>query len=169
MPAITYDIDLKSIRQQYYRLQQKCHPDTYAKIGNQQQDEYARQWSAYVNTAYKVLQDPLKRSQYILRILNLVDQDGDNEEESQSQSRLPDMNEFLIQMMEYREELEEQGASQELVQQIKQDQQELIDQLQSEFAKLLSLDQVSPHYSQTIFILNTKLKYYQSLLESTRQ
>ncbi|KAI3643417.1 hypothetical protein MP228_012972 [Amoeboaphelidium protococcarum] len=169
MPAISFDIDLKSVRQQYYKLQQKCHPDTYAKIGNQQQDEYARQWSAYVNTAYKVLQDPLKRSQYILQILNLVDHDGDIEEESQSSSQLPDMNEFLIQMMEYREELEEQGDNRELVQQIKQDQQELIDQLQSEFAKLLSLDQVSRQDSQTILILNTKLKYYQSLLESTKQ
>ena len=68
-----------NLKLQYYRIQKDLHPDHLTPdIDNAQQQRYgwkvwkqrAEDASSFVNLAYDTLKDPLKRSQYILTLLN---------------------------------------------------------------------------------------------------
>ena len=52
----SFDIDMKKLNQNYFKLQQQFHPDRTKDNG---------QKSAEVNEAYNTLKNPLKRAEYI--------------------------------------------------------------------------------------------------------
>jgi molecular chaperone HscB len=60
-------IDLKDLEERFYKLSRKWHPDLYARSGVEE-----RQWSldgtAVLNDAYRVLKNPVARTQYLLRL-----------------------------------------------------------------------------------------------------
>ncbi len=62
-----YAIDLSQLRQTFYELSRKFHPDYYA-ARSETEKELARANSAYLNTAFKTLFDPLLRAEYILAL-----------------------------------------------------------------------------------------------------
>jgi molecular chaperone HscB len=60
-------IDLSALEQEFYRLSRKLHPDRFARAS-----ENEKQWSladtALLNDAYRTLKDPLRRTEYVLKL-----------------------------------------------------------------------------------------------------
>ncbi len=61
------NIDLAALEHEFHRLSRKLHPDRYARAG-----ENEKQWSladtALLNDAYRTLKDPLRRTEYLLKL-----------------------------------------------------------------------------------------------------
>lgn len=91
-----YEVDLTLIEQTYRQLQREVHPDKYA-VADEATRLLAVQRSAEVNDAYQTLKTPLMRAEYML-----AQQGVDIRLEQQT---LQD-SEFLLQQMQWREQLE---------------------------------------------------------------
>ncbi|CAO3616304.1 unnamed protein product [Mucor hiemalis] len=100
----TFNVDLKFMKRQFLTLQQKAHPDSYSQAPKRELD-YAQLQSSVINKAYNTLKNPLTRAQYML------EQNGITINESDSLSDP----ELLMEVMEFREELEEVTSEKELV------------------------------------------------------
>lgn len=61
------NIDLAALEREFHRLSRKLHPDRFARAG-----ENEREWSlsdtALLNDAYRTLKDPLRRTEYLLKL-----------------------------------------------------------------------------------------------------
>jgi molecular chaperone HscB len=61
------NLDLSALEDEFHRLSRKVHPDRFARAG-----ENERQWSladtALLNDAYRTLKDPLRRTEYLLKL-----------------------------------------------------------------------------------------------------
>ena len=101
-PNSAFTPDLRQLRKEFLQLQAKAHPD----IVPQDQKRQAEAMSARINEAYKTLQDPLKRAQYLLSLQNI-----DVEDESAKLSE----NALLMEVMEAREAVEEVENEEDLV------------------------------------------------------
>ncbi len=64
-PRLNLDLDL--LEREFHRLSRKLHPDRFARAG-----ESEKEWSladtALLNDAYRTLKDPLKRTEYVLKL-----------------------------------------------------------------------------------------------------
>jgi molecular chaperone HscB len=61
------DIDTAALDKDFYELSRKLHPDLNARAGAQEQ-EWSVQQSSMLNDAYRTLKDPVKRTQYLLKL-----------------------------------------------------------------------------------------------------
>src|SRR5581483_3828977 len=61
------NIDVAQLERDFHQLSRKLHPDLYARAENQEQ-EWSLQQSSQLNDAYRTLKDPIKRTQYLLRL-----------------------------------------------------------------------------------------------------
>jgi molecular chaperone HscB len=61
------DIDVAALDKDFYELSRKLHPDINARAGKQEQ-EWSLQQSSMLNDAYRTLKDPVKRTQYLLKL-----------------------------------------------------------------------------------------------------
>ena len=59
------DLDLDVLQQNFYRLSRKLHPDVVARATPEEQD-WGLQKSSQLNDAYRVLKDPIARTEYLL-------------------------------------------------------------------------------------------------------
>lgn len=107
-PEGPFKVDLKALRAEFLQIQASAHPDRHAGKAKRR----AEALSARVNEAYKTLQDPLLRAQYILS-LNGVDVAGDETATLDGESTAEDK-ELLMQVMEDREEIEDAMEEKEL-------------------------------------------------------
>jgi molecular chaperone HscB len=61
------NLDLAALEQEFHRLSRRLHPDRYTRAS---EDE--KQWSladtALLNDAYRTLKDPLRRTEYLLKL-----------------------------------------------------------------------------------------------------
>jgi molecular chaperone HscB len=61
------NLDLNALEREYHRLSRKLHPDHFARAL-----ENEKQWSladtALLNDAYRTLKDPLRRTEYLLKL-----------------------------------------------------------------------------------------------------
>jgi molecular chaperone HscB len=61
------NLDLGALENEFHRLSRKLHPDRFARSG-----ENEKQWSladtALLNDAYRTLKDPLRRTEYLLKL-----------------------------------------------------------------------------------------------------
>ncbi len=61
------DLDLPALEHEFHRLSRKLHPDRFARAL-----ENEKQWSladtALLNDAYRTLKDPLRRTEYLLKL-----------------------------------------------------------------------------------------------------
>jgi molecular chaperone HscB len=60
-------IDVSALEKDFYELSRKLHPDLNARAGTQEQ-EWSLQQSSLLNDAYRTLKDPIKRTQYLLKL-----------------------------------------------------------------------------------------------------
>ena len=77
-------------------LQRQAHPDKFAAQGAAAQ-RLAMQWSVRINEAYQRLKDPLKRAAYLCELHGAA-------VNAENNTAMP--TEFLMQQMQWREELE---------------------------------------------------------------
>jgi len=61
------DLDLSELEHEFHRLSRKLHPDRFARA-----HENEKQWSladtALLNDAYRTLKDPIRRTEYLLKL-----------------------------------------------------------------------------------------------------
>jgi molecular chaperone HscB len=102
-PKGPFTLDLTLLRKEFLQLQAKAHPD----LAPQEKKRQAEALSARINEAYKTLQNPLLRAQYLLEMRG-VDLAGDET------AKVEDP-ELLMEVLETREVIEEATSEEELV------------------------------------------------------
>ena len=85
------DLDLSALEAEFHRLSRKLHPDRFARALDNE-----KQWSladtALLNDAYRTLRDPLRRTQYLLKLEGLDigdDSAGKDRKDRNDPSRVP--------------------------------------------------------------------------------
>lgn len=61
------NIDVPLLEKGFYELSRKLHPDLTARATSKEQ-EWSLEQSSMLNDAYRTLRDPIKRTQYLLRL-----------------------------------------------------------------------------------------------------
>jgi molecular chaperone HscB len=61
------NIDTGLLEREFYELSRKLHPDLYARA-EQREQEWSLEQSSLLNDAYRTLRDPIRRTQYLLRL-----------------------------------------------------------------------------------------------------
>lgn len=100
-PSASFTPDLRQLRKEFLQLQSKAHPD----LAPPDQKRRAEALSMRINEAYKTLQDPLRRAQYLLAQRGI-----DVEDESAKLSE----NALLMEVMEAREAVDEVANEEDL-------------------------------------------------------
>ncbi len=127
-PASAFTPDLRTLRSEYLRLQAVAHPDrhhgpsstsssnnatTAENLSKESQDTI----SANINSAYKTLQSPLLRAQYLLQQHGIdIQEEGSMETDNQ----------LLMEVLEAREEIEA-AVDEEEVENLKEANRERVD------------------------------------------
>jgi molecular chaperone HscB len=99
-----FEQDLGRIGERWKELQREAHPDRFAAQGQAAQ-RIAMQWSVRINEAYKRLKDPLKRAAYLCELRGAA-------VDAENNTAMPA--EFLMEQMEWREELDEAHDTEDL-------------------------------------------------------
>ena len=99
-----FTVDPTALDQAYRRVQSQVHPDKFV-TGSDSEKRVAMQWATRANEAYQTLRHPQKRAQYLCE-LNGVDL------QTESNTAMPMA--FLMQQMEWRDELGEARAGKDL-------------------------------------------------------
>src|ERR1700743_3281862 len=61
------NLDVARLEREFYELSRKLHPDLSARADKREQ-EWSLEQSSLLNDAYRTLKDPIKRTQYLLRL-----------------------------------------------------------------------------------------------------
>jgi molecular chaperone HscB len=61
------NIDIKALEKDFYEMSRKLHPDLSARATAREQ-EWSLEQSSLLNDAYRTLRDPIKRTQYLLKL-----------------------------------------------------------------------------------------------------
>ena len=101
---VQYAQDRAQLDARWKALQREAHPDRFAAEGAAAQ-RIAMQWSVRINEAYQRLKDPLKRAAYLCELQGAPVQADNN-------TAMPAA--FLMQQMEWRENLEDTDSVQGL-------------------------------------------------------
>jgi molecular chaperone HscB len=127
-----FDTDTNALDHTWKQVQKQVHPDQFSAQGAADK-RLAMQWSVRVNEAYQRLKHPVKRAAYLCQLRGVPV----NAEHNTSMPA-----EFLVQQMQWREELDEATDSvaiEALQQQMALEKQKLLQQCAQ------ALDQQSDH------------------------
>jgi len=61
------NLDIAILEREFYELSRRLHPDVYARAEKQEKD-WSLEQSSRLNDAYRTLKDPIKRTEYLLRL-----------------------------------------------------------------------------------------------------
>src|ERR1700730_2334195 len=61
------NLDVVALDKDFYELSRKLHPDVNARTGGQEQ-EWSLQQTSLLNDAHRTLKDPIKRTEYLLKL-----------------------------------------------------------------------------------------------------
>jgi molecular chaperone HscB len=100
------NLDLHALEAEFHRLSRRLHPDRFARAQDNE-----KQWSladtALLNDAYRTLKDPLRRTEYLLKLLGAASQPGGTAKKDPS--RVP--SDLLEEVFELNMQLEEMRAA----------------------------------------------------------
>jgi molecular chaperone HscB len=99
-----FAIDIDALNAAYHEVQNQVHPDKFAHKPDAER-RVAMQWATRANEAYQTLKNPVTRATYLCH-LNGVDL------QTESNTAMP--REFLMQQMEWREELDDARAARDI-------------------------------------------------------
>lgn len=102
-PTGHFTIDTKALKREFLQLQARAHPDLHPPENKTK----AQALSARINEAYKTLQNPLLRAQYLLSLRGI--------EIAEDETAKVDDPELLMEVLEAREQIEEAESEEELV------------------------------------------------------
>ena len=97
---VSLQVDPALLSKQYVALQKKYHPDFFTQSGEDEQAE-ALHFSSELNKGLKILRNPDETIKYVLQLKGILTDD--------EKYRLPP--DFLMEMMELNESLEEGSAA----------------------------------------------------------
>ncbi|MFA5985557.1 MAG: Fe-S protein assembly co-chaperone HscB [Methylococcaceae bacterium] len=100
-----FHIDMGSLDTNFRDLQRQVHPDKTAHLGDAER-RHSMQWATLANEAYQTLKKPLDRASYLLRIKGI-----ETHEEGHANGLSA---EFLMEQMEWREELQDTVQSRDI-------------------------------------------------------
>ena len=129
---VSFSVDLAMLDEQYRRLQRTFHPDRYANASDREK-RLAVQQAAYINEAFQTLKKPIRRARYLLELKGLTGSDKNSSVDE----------EFLMEQMELRENLQEARHSDDLqgaIMHLMQDIEGRINSLTEELAGLFEKD-----------------------------
>ena len=106
------NVDISLLERQFYELSRKLHPDLNARADKREQ-EWTLQQSSHLNDAYRTLKDPVRRTEYFLRLegVELEEQSKSATEEARKTGEIkkqvvpPDMLEEVFELNMQLEEL----------------------------------------------------------------
>jgi molecular chaperone HscB len=99
-----FEQDRDAIDARWKQLQREAHPDRFAAQGAAAQ-RVARQWSVRINEAYQRLKEPIKRAAYLCELRGA-------QISAENNTAMPAQ--FLVEQMEWREELDEAHGQKDL-------------------------------------------------------
>lgn len=102
------DLDLPALEQEFHRLSRKLHPDRFARASDREK-EWSLADTALVNDAYRTLKDPLRRTQYLLKLNGAEIGEEHSGKDRRDPSRAPA--DLLEEVFELNMQLEEMRAS----------------------------------------------------------
>jgi molecular chaperone HscB len=104
------NLDLAELEHEFHRLSRKLHPDRFARA-----QENEKEWSladtALLNDAYRTLKDPLRRTEYLLKLQGAEISAGDETKEERSVRTPADL---LEEAFELNMQLEEMRTAREM-------------------------------------------------------
>lgn len=106
------NLDVTILEKDFYELSRKLHPDLNAQAGSQEQ-EWSLQQSSMLNDAHRTLKDPIKRTEYLLKLegVELEEQSKTATEQARSSGEIkkqivpPDLLEEVFELNMQLEEL----------------------------------------------------------------
>jgi molecular chaperone HscB len=106
-PKGPFHVDFRTLRKEFLQLQAQAHPDRHA--GDRK--PAAEALSSRINEAYKTLQSPLLRAQYLLSLKG----DTTHEDDAAKLGDAEEDQELLMEVMQLREEIEEAEDEEEIL------------------------------------------------------
>ena len=104
------NLDLSALEHEFHRLSRRLHPDRFARA-----EENEKQWSladtALLNDAYRTLKDPLRRTEYLLKLKGAEIGEENSGKDRKDPSRVPA--DLLEEVFELNMQLEEMRAASE--------------------------------------------------------
>jgi molecular chaperone HscB len=100
-------IELSSLEQEFHRLSRKLHPDRFARA-TEAEREFSLADTALINDAYRTLRDPVRRTEYLLKLEGEEigeEHAGLNTGATERKSRVPD--DLLEEVFELNMQLDE--------------------------------------------------------------
>ena len=112
------NLDTALLEREFYDLSRKLHPDLVARADKREQ-EWSLEQSSLLNDAYRTLKDPIKRTEYLLRLegVELEEQSKAATEKARATGRIkkqvvpPDLLEEVFELNVQLEELRMQKKS----------------------------------------------------------
>ena len=152
---VSFDVDLSVLPQTYQQLQRLTHPDKFAS-GSEQEKLVAIQKNAQVNDAYSVLKSPLSRAEYLLSLRGI---DLQHEQQTIKDTA------FLMQQMEWREELAEIAGRADPLSALASLEDEINQTIKSDLTKLRNfLESDHAMAEQNAADMIRQLKFYYKML-----
>jgi len=109
------NLDTAALEKEFYALSRKLHPDLFGQA-EEQERSWSLEQSSMLNDAYRTLKDPIKRTQYLLRLegIELEEQSKQATEKARAGGELkkqvvpPDLLEEVFELNMHLEELSAQ-------------------------------------------------------------
>jgi molecular chaperone HscB len=101
------NLDLTELEHEFHRLSRKLHPDRFARA-LENEKEWSLADTALLNDAYRTLKDPLRRTEYLLKLVGAQTSAGDETREEKSVRTPADL---LEEVFELNMQLEEMRAA----------------------------------------------------------
>jgi molecular chaperone HscB len=109
------ELDTAKLEKEFYALSRRLHPDVFAQA-NEQERAWSLEQSSMLNDAYRILKDPIKRTEYLLRLegVELEEQSKQATERARETGELkkqvvpPDLLEEVFELNMHLEELKMQ-------------------------------------------------------------
>jgi len=106
------NLDTAALEKEFYALSRKLHPDVFGQADTQERT-WSLEQSSMLNDAYRTLKDPIKRTQYLLRLegIELEEQSKQATEKARATGELkkqvvpPDLLEEVFELNMHLEEL----------------------------------------------------------------
>jgi molecular chaperone HscB len=99
-----FTVDPAALEKAYHEVQNQAHPDKFTQASGAEK-RVAMQWATRANEAYKTLKNPFKRAAYLCELHGI-------DLQIESNTSMP--RDFLMQQMEWREELDDAKAAKDL-------------------------------------------------------
>lgn len=106
------NVDTSELEKEFYALSRRLHPDVYGQVGEMER-VWSLEQSSMLNDAYRTLKDPIKRTEYLLRLegVELEEQSKQATERARATGELkkqvvpPDLLEEVFELNMHLEEL----------------------------------------------------------------